>query len=193
MKPKLSKTEIAEAKFWKLSPAQKRVAIAKDVILQIKAEYYTAIRGTYINAELPWNTSRTEMAPAREAFAEADNCTVCAVGSTIVSGARLGNRVSLFDLGVNANGFGGDEARDKFFPRSMNRLMEEAFEVDYDPKRQYHKASLASERKPNTRTMQYRAEYFGEGFKTSDARLIAIMRNVIRNKGAFIPPMVKGH
>jgi hypothetical protein len=104
-------------------------------------------------------------------------CEVCLLGACLLSKARLYDEVTFGDI---QHGSGSSEIKDKLsdvFSRQQSGLMEAAFEscsglaiatgVDY--------------------VEANRATVFGDHCKTKVARIKAVMRNVIKNGGVFIP------
>ena len=79
--------------FHKLSPIKKRIAIAEDILLQIKKEKYVATPGTYIYGEgMNWDASPKVL---QEFLLKGPECQVCGIGAAFLSLARLGNKISL--------------------------------------------------------------------------------------------------
>lgn len=138
-----------------MTPAQKRVAIAKDVIAQIELKtikpandgwyLYSLNRGAWTP---PSGTDVQSVIPAL------GKCTVCAVGAAFLSGVRLFDGVK---SGSNTlNGLASNRIK-KWFGRNQRCEIENAFETDY------------------------------LDIRSPAKRLTVIMRNIIRNRGKFIP------
>lgn len=96
--------------FHKLSKTKQRIAIAKDVLLQLRKEMYVAKPGTYIDGKgLDWHS---EPQVLQEYLLKPEvECQVCGIGAAFLSLARLGNKVSLqYDYKETLrNIFGADE------------------------------------------------------------------------------------
>lgn len=162
--------------------AAARVAVAKDVIAQVRANVLEAAQQGYIAPrQRHWSFSNSEarMAwwDALEASFEgvAARCSVCAMGSLLMSSFRLfdGEGFAAIQRDCGAEDDDIFFQLDGLFSRGQLRLMEKAFEG-----------------------WRYPYEYESEGLDGSDyvsafydtnQRLIAIMQNVVKNGGEFIP------
>jgi hypothetical protein len=167
-----------------MTKAEARVAIAKDVLKQIKVENLVPEMGTYFRSlaieEADGDAQVSKV--VRNA-----KCTVCAVGAAFVCAAKRFNAVKLAEVG------GGDGSRyldaedyinpgiakylTNFFSPEQLSLMECAFEGKPVMAPRACSASLR------------RATGFRDALETEDATLIltAIMHNIIKNKGTFKP------
>ena len=172
------------------------VKIAKDAIAQIKAERYSATCGEYLGMSLPIIKSDEDPneIDLQTVLTDDNNatCHVCALGSLLASRARLNNSVILpFDNTIYSDEvevFADkdhclDGLRPYFTKRNLS-LIESAFEltnlesVDYESEAEAEKYSIEL----------YAATLFGERYYDEGDRLIAILRNVIRNGGSFVIP-----
>ncbi len=160
------------ARFHKMSKTEKRMAIARDVLKQLRLEKYRACQGTYIHDRkyvLPYDHTNYDHGDSTKLQAillseKAPQCAVCAVGSAFLSLSRLGNNVSM--------------ASDKhqvlysIFGKNNVTKMELIFEAVYPgysdsyPKREHD---------------------FIKAYPKQNDRLVAIFRNIIRNQGIFKP------
>ncbi len=165
----------------RMSKAKKRVAIAEDVIASLKAGKFMAAAGNgYVTPqhgdkrlrELLRSTHGESM---QKAFEELPPCEVCALGSMLIAGVgRFNNHA------VNIDHWVGDEFAlreatteflDKYFDDKQLELIEAAFE--------------GSEELYNGVVYDFQDWLPNAG---DDARLTAIMRNIIKNEGTFVPP-----
>jgi hypothetical protein len=146
------------AKFKKMSKAQKRVAIAKDVISFLELGALKAMCGRYVrpSKELSLQERCSEVQANSLNWGE---CQVCAKGALFVA------KVNRFDNcpAWKFNSFGGDsEDMDGIFSYDQFSQIEYAFE-GWDE--------------------------FGWGWYSTypnpKLRMIAIMKNIVRNKGTF--------
>lgn len=154
------------------------VAVAKDVLASMST--LSVKRGAYLmeKGEL------IKRPPARSARKTAEilktKCNVCALGACLLSTVSLYGKIqwSYGFAGVTVGG--GDvekwfERLDQVFSREQQRLIESAFElrdvaiVTDDP------------------TKFEAAVVFGQRYKTAKGRLRAIMNNIIKNDGLFVP------
>lgn len=178
--------------FSRLTAAQKRVAIAKDILKQIAADLYYIEQGTWLNidgVDTPEDTStqsqivqaallggkRTVVIESKPA-----SCTCCAVGAACASAIRLFNQDSLsgnLEDGFELPGYDeGSAILSKYFPLAQVDLMEAAFEQRTDS----HHADASD-------AALQRAVEFGDEYDNDTERLKAICKNIIKNQGDFKP------
>ena len=160
--------------FAKLSPADKRVAIATDVILQLRAGKFNAQQGVY--ASLGRELTNTELKKdASEVFTN-KSCTVCGIGGLFVSAVCNADnlpvsQVELFN--IREASVSGEAAYDylvQFFDEDQLKLIETAFE-----------------QRDDFGADDYEALLFGEDVEDDEDRLRLIMENIIVNNGTFVP------
>ena len=111
----------------KLSKSQMRVAIAKDVIKQLKAGVYIPA-GTYFWVATEGTFSGLlSNENVQEEVLKLQDCKVCAIGAAFVSGVRLFDGISgkNWDIYKGSNSVGAQS----FFTRKQLCNMEEWFEV----------------------------------------------------------------
>ncbi len=181
------------------SAAEKRVLIAKDVLAQIEAKRFKPIVGRWIEARdknnrllplITYDDSRFgEDDSVRELFLNETigSCNCCALGAVFMSCTLYNNQTTVEDFDhetgwfdeIIADGGSFTNGLTRFFSRTQLMLIEIAFEggvggfkldeVAVPPK--VALAALNWERKhPNDKK-----------------RLIAIMQNIIKNAGKFVP------
>lgn len=148
--------------FRKLTAAQKRVAIAKDVLKQISARRIKIQRGVFVLSRLDNETAVYNQASVRKL----KSCTACAVGAAIVCGMRLFNKVerSLIDR---------PNALEEWFTPSQIQEIEWAFECGngyFSQRDRSHPAVL-----------------FGERYSGPTERARAIFKNITTHNGEFVP------
>jgi len=209
--------EIAKrkAKFKKASPAQKRVLIAKDVIAQVKAKRFIATAGRWAilrdkrgkNIAL----SFTETPVANDAQVQSlflsgavATCECCALGGIMLSCTLYNSNQTVKDFsavaGIGARVARGDKFSNglhRFFSQKQLALIECAFEggkgefgiairFDYlnfsDPI-----VIVADLLKTVPRDTLKRAVGYMTQYPAADKRILAIMQNIIKNKGTFKP------
>lgn len=172
---------------------QKRVAVLKDAIAQIKAKSYNVKSYTgYVNAdggtlddEIEKLAEVCEIVEGKEAHEvelkkymnklinPKKPCQVCAKGALLLSNIRKFNNFSLEDAnhrGLNRNAFAGG-AIYKLFGEANCDLMEKYFELD---------GGYGDEHDDNI-------EEWRKKYPDDDERLIAIFKNAIANNGTFKP------
>lgn len=172
--------------FWKKSPAQQRIAIAKDVIKQVEAKFYKAKEGTYLDFSI---TDRDVVAPDKFDKAidllknKGGSCNVCGIGSCFVSLVNLGDAVSSKNVGLDTY---GDIGMFGMNDKKMRPMLSKVFD-----KRQLSMIECAFEQSVNyfgaSNDDRCNARRFGWRYVSSKNRLLAIMHNIIKNKGDFNP------
>jgi hypothetical protein len=181
------KIKKSNAKFEKMTPSQKRVQIAKDVIAQLDAKRLYAKQGVYVQGKGGANNitvggegfwdDDTQETEVRDLLAP--KCEVCAKGGLFVAAVDRFNKLKFRDelcpIGAYNRCSDPVEYLSRFFGEQQLELIEYAFEkggagdVNYDDKK-----TVAAER-------------FGKMFTSADARMRAIMKNIVKNNGTFEP------
>lgn len=181
------RTKEANALFSKMSPPERRVAIAKDVLLQLKSKRYKATSGIYIDFKNPLieydNVADLSDAPLC-ALSEGVKCDVCARGAMFMSACGLFDKLTASDMNMDADysstldGFDSEfqKYESRFFSRAQLALIEAAFEGNDVQDKLSAKEEEAARK-------WYKAHKGGAA-----VRLKAIMNNIIRNKGTFVLP-----
>lgn len=173
----------------KLTKAEMRVAVAKDVIAQIKAGRYEVQTGAYFNIServsdffrglfgLGIKDVGKEQMKDYMKEITAEPCTVCAKGAAFLSYVKLFNKTPMSRIFDGDGDFFGDaDPTDNGFDLFGDKaeMMEAAFEGD-DINGVLSEAALE-------KALDFNARY-GD----AESRLIAIMKNVIKNNGTFKP------
>lgn len=159
--------------FKKLTAAQKRVAIAKDVIKQIRSRQYNIETGSYFEWEF---SLEPQLKISKKSLSEKRRCDVCAVGAAIASGLRLFNG-SRYEEITKWNAF---HAARKWFTANQAIAIECAFETSAS---QWLATNFKGNKQLNIRARRFAASHGG----TASNRALCIFRNIIRNKGEFVP------
>ena len=184
-KPARRRKEEREAEFLAMTPAQKRVAIARDTIEQIEAQKFIPQQGVYFHWVNPADHYGDRppgfdcRSDAREALEDNTvKCTGCALGGMFASFIR---RVDGVDV-QTARGSASEDIKrrmSEFFDEHTLTRIEYAFERwTSDPARESDSAWEDLRRHGR----------WGKKFRTSEKRLTAIMKNIIRNRGEFRLP-----
>lgn len=170
--------DAANARFNSMTPAERRVEVAKDVILQLRNGLYQATKSTYVNFKrsIAFDANRDMCTLADDEI----RCECCVRGAMFLSKARKFNNLKMGDIPtlplhdkriytINASNFKTYE-RELFSPDQI-MLMECAFErwVDY------------------TVFPPHVNEYINKLPNDPTERMITIMQNVIDNQGTFVP------
>jgi hypothetical protein len=202
--------ERTNAAFLAASPAEKRVTIAKDVLAALDAKRLTAAVGNYGYFEPTrkfrgeeytnaWYADRKEFldGDAREAILNGDiSCQACAIGSVFTCAVARMNEVTIEEM-QSAEKEGMLDYVKEFFTAEQLDLIECAFEVVSVHARALHRLgdegtaraaqavafgtevtnAWLNDARPGKSRFNNRAE----------VRMVAIMENIIANKGEFIP------
>lgn len=169
-----------KTKFDKLTKAGKRIAIAKDVLAQLRARKLQAKLGawavpahTNIN-ELPNDTDLAKLFESKQ-------CMVCGVGALFVAAVEKCGNYHISELGPNPYRIEGDRVfdyladRKKLFSNSQLRMIEIAFERGSG-------AML-----PETKRERDARDFFPDEYVPAETRMRKIMQNIIDNGGTFNP------
>jgi hypothetical protein len=163
---------MTEEEYQAATPAERRVAIARDVLAQLETHKLSNVDcGSYIGGDVLSLLGLDAFFDLRDhADAVAANCKICARGALMISKARLADAVRVYsfngriDVGSNQT----DAALEDAFTESQLDGIEAAFEQWHDDQ--------------NPRPAE-----FGDRFDDHAERLAAIMANIVANGGTFIP------
>lgn len=177
------------------SPAEQRVLIAKDVIAQLKIGSFKPISGTFFKSRQMYmmgdnyfnyhveedNFSVQELVLSKKV----NDCQCCALGSIALSCTLFKNKVKVSEIDYELDPSyviegewqsGNSKLQlDEIFSSEQLKLIEVAFERG---KGYYSSYSLIDGEA---------ARRFGRAYSNHADRLIAIMKNIIKNKGEFKP------
>lgn len=162
--------------FEKMSNAEKRVQIAKDVILRMEAEQLLAYRNSLVffiqNDEILDVNDEIYYKPLKEIINDDTSvtCEVCAKGAMLISYVGRVNDFSMEDCNPD-----GDEKILEFFTKRQMDLIEIAFEMTEFSWHDLKESAIE------------KAKLFGSKYDNSNERLRAICENIIENKGFFRP------
>lgn len=189
---KKTKAQIALEKknkaFKKLGKLEKRVEIAKDVIAQVKANKYKGRCGEYINAEDLDNYLNGEYVSLQPILLEKDyTCEVCAKGGLFLSTVRKRNKFEVSDLyDLPNNSYQIVSELEDIFTENQLDLIECAFEGRLVMGSCNDNITLSDISDEPTKLAEKAFEFYHKYTNDND-RLIAIMQNIIDNKGVFKP------
>ena len=156
--------------------AETRVRIARDVIAQIKAGRFVAMVNRYFRCEVD-GYADTDVKTATAG----KQCHVCALGSLFASTIDRFNSLELPAIKLRL-GTGRDETEaylSKYFSPKQLDIIEAAYEGE--------KFGYAATWEEARSAIQNFAHY-----TDNTHRMVAIMRNIIRNGGTFKPADEKG-
>jgi hypothetical protein len=163
-----------------------RVIIACDVIEQIKLGRYYVQSGRYVSRD--HIDAQLLRGSIKNNFDKINNCQVCAIGSCFLSIVKFKNNVNFEEIGGSWSDFVYTKKfRDlllSFFSAEQLVLIEIAFEESV----RFGAAMWDTTVRGNMDYyLRVKARKFGEKYPYPDDKLIAIMQNIIDNKGEFKP------
>lgn len=168
--------------FLSLPKADRRVAIAKDVIAQIRAQKYVGLQGTYVNStklEEILESEEVSMTESDKIIQKLGKCQVCARGAMFLS--RMKKRP--------------ENVEQSSFVMKLDSFAEPEKEYDYEfsgPQLDAIESAFEGIEMGELYTNED-AEYiedcisFCEGVKDDNDRLLMIMQNIIDHNGTFVP------
>lgn len=206
--------EEANKNFKKMSASQKRVAIAKDVIDQLKKENYTAVTNSYLTVFAPENNTLSAVLSGTEKVDDTSGvvsnidaaalfcdtsttCTCCARAAMFVSSVRKFDNLKLGEVDIDylypqdkieleLENFQFEHQEVKFFTPLQILMIESC----YERANLGHKApkGIDAWSKNNTILADASALYGKSLSSNAKERMIQIMKNIIKNKGTFVVP-----
>ena len=203
------KRKIRKITFSKLSPAQKRVAIARDVLKQIRIGRYISSTGAYVSSLLMKDGKEKYNVKDKEVkgnFGKIKKCEVCAMGACLMSITKFENKLKFGDIGSSMEQLKNDKTKELFasiFSPEQLLLIERAFEGNlggttvgvnifglregdfFNQIEKCHDFYTKFNINPKDTATSKKISELRK--LSEEKRLIAIMRNLIRNKGTFIP------
>jgi hypothetical protein len=189
-----AKTRQANAKFAKLSKDMQRVEIAKDVLKQLQRKRIRPTMGIWYKIprvvnELVNANKEILKTQFHEVMNAGPSCDACALGAVFVSAARKFDQRTFHQATVKGefdssnrypNQGGMLRYLKNFFEHKQLKMIENAFELG--------NGSLAAAYFDKQNTAMNAAVRFGNRYASSATkRLQAIMKNIIKNKGTFVP------
>lgn len=183
----------------RVSNTQRRIAIAKDVLKQIRLKTIRPKAGHYIKAKLTFAPKGDEDIQALLQDGKIKKCEACALGSAFLSYARLYDNVKLGGyesaLGARyeydaASRWGATPALSGQRPTAVlspvfGLRQMEVIEYAFESRSSALSWPLSDGDAPQVDLA--RAVAFGKKYRTDTQRLVAIMKNIVRNKGTFKP------
>jgi hypothetical protein len=203
-----AKQEIARRnrKFKAASVAEKRVMIAQDVIAQVKAGRFKAASGSWVtpirrNGLILQTEKFRDNDSVQKLFLEGDipKCECCALGAMFMSCTLYNNKTTAKELDevgfefedlVEYGGF--TNGLSKFFSKDQLKLIESAFEGNtgaFSLEQADWEEAGWMDRLPDDKKPLPGDKSAGWMNRLPDdkKRLVAIMENIIKNKGKFVP------
>lgn len=181
-----------EAAFQKMTPEQKRVAIAKDVLASIRSKRITPEKGTYLemasDKQDPFGYETPLAAQVRD-LVVGGKCTACAVGSMFLCAVERHDDLTVAEASDRVDiSLGMKQFLARFFDYDQIALIESAFEraayLSIESGRQPPRAGAAILfGRAAVAGMNVDADYR----KCARVTMRAIMENIVENGGTFVP------
>ena len=172
--------------FSKLSKAEQRVKVAKDVLVQLKNKKYIANMGAYIDGMDLENSGLKNGDNIKSNFHKIKSCKCCALGSCILSITKFKNTLIIGDVNSGKYPFYDNTKKlFKMFSPKQLLLIENSFEgkpEGQNTSRIGYTVFMAD----TTFEEKEKCRSFYLQYPDTELRLIAIMKNIIANKGLFI-------
>lgn len=171
--------------FSRMSKKRQRIAIFKDVILQIQSKVIEASGGSVIDGIFVRDLEFGDSGDARSCVLDLrkkkdKSCSVCMRGGLLLSVIAKDNQFTTRELRI-ASGVGSfretsvvDTRLSAIFEPYQIALMERAFEGDHN--------WFALSEKDRVRTVKFFSRYV-----SPERRMLAICKNAIANDGTFKP------
>lgn len=159
------------AKFLKMTKAEKRVAIAKDVIAQIEVRRLVPKNMTFLDIPEAPESLENDANELRDVLLTVPTCEVCAKGALFVCAVE---RMDKLTVGQYTIGADRDYMLKLFTPKQWD-LIESAFEG--------WSSIFVDGMIVNTP----KVEKFSDQYPDPADRMVAIMKNIIKNHGTFKP------
>lgn len=93
-----ARTRASNAAFAKMTPEQKKVTVAKDVLEQLRVGRLVATNGTYLKSPTFDGGELDDGDDLREAFKKMESCDVCAIGAVFVATVDRLDKLTVGDL-----------------------------------------------------------------------------------------------
>lgn len=162
-------------KFKRMTRAQKRVEIAKDALMQILAKRTIVVSGTYVEG-------LDDFYEANPALA----CNACAKGALFLAKTRRFNKEE-----TDVHDFFGESYEMPEWPEANWHLIEVAFEGSEvntpEAIEEDRGGSRITKRLQRWEAAARKARDFHKRHYNEEKRLIAILKNIIKNNGTFVP------
>lgn len=177
------KTTKKNRAFKRLTRADKAVAIAKDVIAQVRLAAYSVCPGTYADLDVSCDIGGDLQRFVKRKVTKRNPCAVCAIGSTFLSGVRLFDNFKVSRINSDEGGINPGSMRIKlanFFAADDLWMLEVCFELDARFVGLNDSSSIYNEWYNECHTLKNFLRKLD-----SEERLIWLMNVVITNKGTF--------
>jgi hypothetical protein len=178
---------------------RERLTLAKTVLSELEEEWIIATQGQYLTvegADFEDLVSRGSKAKVQTVLSD-KQCKACAIGSIFVAAVDTFDSLRVGDLRYNYNQPNDDDMIEylgRWFSESELRIIEVAFEGNTDQWENGFEGELADDATAALifhEAIEERAceeeERTGKTPSIGTMLLTAIMENIVKNKGVFVP------
>ena len=183
----MKKKTVKVVPFSRLSAAGKRVAIAKDVLAQIKKHQFLISRGEWCEfGELPVIEAKpvfnqSFLLKGKKIEIAVPKCNVCALGAAMCSSVRLGN---VAELEKSSSETDVQDQLSRYFSGKQMEMIEACFERRINEGDELCDFGSGEEMTPSE---EKSIEKFAGKYDGDKSRAVAIFKNIIKNNGQFKP------
>lgn len=179
---------MSQRKFESLTTAGKKMRIARDVIASLDSKKIKACRQAYVIVPVSVKEQVDSTLLSMKKALESKSCEACALGSMFVVRTMKKDDRYRFSQNFISDDLSLQEQTvkrelKKYFSERELALIEVAFEMDsiFATSSRYGEPDMAHEPEVG------RAVAFGRRYGRNSTRMRAIMRNIIDNRGTFVP------
>lgn len=169
--------------FEKLTPAQKRVQIARDVLAQLAAKRFKATHLVWVSKDGNHGINLDRVSNEKEVCdvtKKLKKCNVCAMGGLFVAAVERADALKIGDIdGTDCHAETGREFR-SFANDDLFGYLKRFFSMA-----QLEDIETAFEAGNGATDGTYEAKFFLEGVEEPNDRMRLIMENIIANGGRF--------
>lgn len=179
----------------KKTKVERRIAIIKDAIAQLKARRYRAVSGSYIVLPkfITDVASKDPLASAQKLFSKLSStrfCEVCAKGSLFISLVNRENELPACEIPRNDHAITTRLTEGGLFS-SKNIALVEIFYESWNVNRyaDHKTGSIVQFSKREAKLLNSKVEALDRKYivNSREAKLLYILRNMLKNKGVFKP------
>ncbi len=174
-----------------------RILICYDALLQLRQKKVRARKGKYVvvkkkNAGDSWTPTinlKNKLNQQIDSVLDKQQCEACALGTLFISRARIFNQIKVGDIPNFQYGeitFDASQSSltlfkdlQSYFSSEQLSLIESCFEGE--------PIGIAGQTSCYNNDIRGISERYLNKYKTAESRLIAILKNIIKNNGLFIP------
>lgn len=164
--------------FAQLSPSEKRVQIARDVLAQLRSKRLIATSGTWLTGDsgdsLYESADIEKNVELQTVLKNREQCEGCALGGMFMCAVERHNKLKIGDLESPTSGEAGEDDAIKYLRKFFSE-------------EQLNEIEAAFEQGGGARSGSATAVNFAGDIDDEEERMRLIMENIIVNKGRFVP------